>query len=244
MQNYKICVEYDGSEFFGWQSQPSGNTIQDHITRAIYQITHEKVNLIGSGRTDSGVHALGQVANFKLKSEIYEYRFINSLNSILPSSIAIKNIDPVNDSFHSRFDAKRRSYIYLFSTEKSAFFDKYSFTYPIIKTINIDHLKSLSKNLLGEHDFTSLCRANTDTVNKKCNVYEISWKRTKGMLICKIEANRFLHGMVRTLVGTLLGLSKNEEDSKSIIQILESRDRKTAGEAFPAKGLYLYKVKY
>ena len=110
MPNYKISIQYDGSDFFGWQSQPNGNTIQDELVKAISQITGENVNLIGSGRTDSGVHALGQVANFRIPKSIDEFKFNNSLNSILPSAISIKTIEQVTDNFHSRFDAKKRIY--------------------------------------------------------------------------------------------------------------------------------------
>jgi len=161
MPNYKIIVQYDGTNFFGWQSQPQGNTIQNEITKAIFQITRENINLIGSGRTDSGVHALGQVANFRITSTLEEKKFIHSLNSILPSAISIKDINPVNNDFHARFDAKKRSYIYLISKQKSPFYGSYSYHYPFANKIDVTKLKLLSGVLVGDNNFTSFSKPGT-----------------------------------------------------------------------------------
>jgi tRNA pseudouridine38-40 synthase len=244
MPNYKISIQYDGSDFFGWQSQPNGNTIQDELTKAIFQISSENVNLIGSGRTDSGVHALGQVANFTISNSIDGYKFKHSLNSILPPAISIKNIKQVNDDFHSRFDAKKRSYIYFIRSDKNPFFDKYSYHYPHTKSIDISNLKSLSQLLVGEHNFTSFCKTKTDTENKVCNINDLNWRITQDLLIMRVEADRFLHGMVRTIVGTLLFASLHNKSKDYLIEILEMTDREAAGESVPAKGLFLNKVKY
>lgn len=244
MPNYKIVIQYDGTDFHGWQSQPANNTIQDITTQAISQITGEKINLIGSGRTDSGVHALGQIANFNLKKDIDQFKFKHSLNSVLPSTIAITNIIKVDENFHSRFDAERRSYIYLLSGRKSPFYKNYSYEYHYYNKINLIHLKNISRSLIGKKDFTSFCKTKSETENKICNVNEISWRQTKDFLIFKIEADRFLHGMVRTIVGTLLYASINKNDSSFIELILEKRNREAAFQSVPAKGLFLYKVKY
>ncbi len=230
MPNYKISVQYDGSDFFGWQSQPNGNTIQDELTRAIAQITNENVNLIGSGRTDSGVHALGQVANFRIPNSIDEYQFQHSINSILPSTISIRHVESVSDDFHSRFDAKKRSYIYLINKYKSPFFDKYSYQYPHVKKIDVSKLKLLSEVLVGEHNFTSFCKTKTDTENKVCYVHDISWKLTLNLLIFRIEADRFLHGMVRTILGTLLFSNLHNKSKNYLTEVLEMKNRKVAGE--------------
>lgn len=244
MPNYKISIQYDGTDYFGWQSQPNGNTIQDVLGKAIKKISQQEVNLIGSGRTDSGVHALGQIANFNLNESVDERKFQHSLNSILPSSISISNLTLVNNDFHARFDAKKRSYIYLINQNKSPFYNKYTYQCSYLNKLDIEELKVLSKALLGEHDFTSFCRTNTDTENKNCNIYEIGWKNSNNLLIFKIEANRFLHGMVRTIVGSLLSAAIKNKDPKFILDILASKDRTSAGESAPAKGLFLYKVKY
>lgn len=244
MPNYKISIQYDGTDYFGWQSQPNGNTIQDVLVKAIQKISQQDVNLIGSGRTDSGVHSLGQIANFRLNEIVDERKFQNSLNSILPPSISISKLELVDENFHARFDAKKRSYIYLINQNKSPFYNKYTYQCSYFSKLDIAELRTLSKSLLGEHDFTSFCRANTDTQNKNCNIFEIGWKNSNNLLIFKIEANRFLHGMVRTIVGSLLLAALKNKEPEYLLDVLERKNRNSAGEAAPAKGLFLYKVKY
>lgn len=244
MPNYKITVKYDGTNFFGWQSQPNGNTIQDEISKAVNQISQEKINLIGSGRTDAGVHSIGQVANFQLEKEIPIYKLLHSLNCILPKSIAITKMEFAESTFNARFDAKKRTYIYLISKIKNPFYENYSYNYPQIRNVDIGRLNINSKKIIGEFDFTSFCKANTETKNKICNVFNCNWKETKELFIFKIEANRFLHGMVRTIVGTLLFSVFNNLEVNFIEDVLMKKNRIYAGEAVPAKGLYLYKVQY
>ena len=244
MPNYKLTIQYDGTNFYGWQSQPSGNTIQDRISEVIERITQQKINLLGSGRTDSGVHALGQVANFKIDENLDLYKFHHALNSMLPPEISVKSIEQVHDEFHSRFDARKRSYLYLISKFKLPFYYNFSYLYPRVDSFELSRIRELSKALLGKHDFTSFCKTQTDTENKICTVSEIDWKEFKDLIIFRIEADRFLHGMVRTIVGTLLYGSLNQWDASNIESILKSQDRTKAGEAAPAKGLFLFKVKY
>lgn len=244
MPNYKIFIQYDGTEYSGWQSQPNGNTIQDKITKAISQIIQKDENLIASGRTDAGVHAFGQIANFRTEKILNENKIMHSLNSLLPLDISISNLIKVDDKFHSRFDAKSRKYIYLISKQKSAFYSKYSYQYPFVHNLNFNKLQNISKSLIGEHDFTSFCKTKTDTENKICNISSIQWKNTKGFLVFMIEANRFLHGMVRTIVGTILNANQKQMNSDYLLDVLNTKNRETAGESVPAKGLFLYKVKY
>ena len=244
MPNYKIKIQYDGTNYSGWQSQPSGNTIQDELINAISTITKEDVNLIGSGRTDAGVHSLGQVANFRTERN-YEIRKIkHSLNSILPNEISIHEMIKVDENFHARFDAKLRSYIYMIAKDKSPFFGNYSYFYPNANSINFDLLRRISFTLIGQHDFTSFCKTKTDTENKICNVSSIYWKESRGLIIFLIEADRFLHGMVRAIVGTLLKSARDNRDSEFLHEILALQNREAAGESVPSKGLFLYKVKY
>ena len=242
MNNYKLLIQYDGTNYFGWQIQSNSVTIQQKVTDAVQIILREKVNLIGSGRTDTGVHALGQVANFKTSCDLDIYKFKHSINSILPSHISVLNIEKVHEDFHSRFDAKKRSYLYFISKYKSPFYDRYSYFYH--NKLDFEILNRLSNSLLGEKDFSSFARKNTETKNKICNIYEAFWKSTSNLIIFKIEADRFLHGMVRTIIGTLLNASKNNYDIKYLEKIIEVKDREAAGEAVPAKGLFLYKVRF
>ena len=241
MVNYKLIIQYDGTNYAGWQIQENAVTVQEKIKDAIEILTKEEVNLTGSGRTDTGVHALGQVANFKTANELDLYRFKHSLNSILPKDISIENIEKTSEAFHSRFDAKKRSYIYLISKIKSPFYYPYSWHYH--EPLDILKLKKLSDLLVGKFDFTSFSRKNTETVNKVCEIFQINWRETKGLMIFYIEANRFLHGMVRTIVGTAIKLH-TEESGEKLLEILDLKNREAAGEAAPAQGLFLYKVKY
>ncbi len=244
MNNYRLIIQYDGTEYSGWQKQNEIITVQECIVNAIEKITKEKVNLIGSGRTDTGVHAWAQVANFRIEKEINPEKLRYSLNSVLPFDISIRSVDKVNESFHARFDAKKRSYIYLFSKTKSPFFQKYSYHNHIIFDYDFGYLNKLSKVLIGEHDFTSLSRRNSDSENKICNVYEIHWRKGKEIAAFYITADRFLRGMVRATVGTILEAAKNNKDEKFLIDILKKQNREEAGESLPAKGLFLYKVRY
>ncbi|MHB1688130.1 MAG: tRNA pseudouridine(38-40) synthase TruA [Ignavibacteriaceae bacterium] len=242
MNNYKLIIQYDGTNFAGWQIQSNADTIQQRISDSIKTILKEEVNLIGSGRTDAGVHALGQVANFRTEQEIDLYRFKHSLNSILPFDISVLRIEKTDVNFHSRYDAKKRSYVYLFSKFKSPFYNRYSYFYH--NDINCERLNLLSNIFIGQNDFSSFSRKNSDTENKVCNIYSAGWKETKGLIIFVIEADRFLHGMVRTIIGTLLTALKNNTGEKYIEDVILKKDREAAGEAVPAKGLFLFKVKY
>ncbi len=240
LNNYKLIIQYDGTNYAGWQIQKNAKTIQQIISDSIEILLNEKINLIGSGRTDAGVHAIGQAANFRTEAEIDLYKFKYSLNSILPVDISIINIQKVDPNFHARFDAKKRTYLYLFSKYKSPFFHNYS--YFIHREINCTKLNELSKKFYGKKDFTSFSRKNSETENKICNIYEAHWKETKGLIIFKIEGDRFLHGMVRTIIGTLLNAV--DKDEYYIENIFFQKNREQAGEAVPPNGLFLFKVKY
>ena len=244
MYNYKLLVCYDGTGYSGWQIQSNTVTVQQKIIDSIEIIAKEKVNLIGSGRTDSGVHALGQVANFRSGQQLDLYKFRYSLNAVLPNDISVIGIETVDEKFHSRFDAKRRSYLYIFSHIKSPFFEKYSYMYPPVEKIEISNLNSLSSILLGEHDFTSFSKKNTEIDEKKCTIYEIRWRRSGDKTIFYISANRFLHGMVRTIVGTVLSAAEKQMDKNHLLDVLAQKDRTEAEESVPAKGLFLFKVRY
>ena len=242
MNNYKLAIQYDGTDYSGWQIQKGQMTVQQKITESIETILKEKVNLVGSGRTDTGVHALGQAANFRTEQELDQHKFLYSLNSILPRDISVINLEKADEKFHARFDAKKRSYIYLISKYKSPFYDKYSWFYHF--DIDCGKLNLLSESISGKQDYSSFSRKNTDTKNKICEIYEARWKETRNLVVFYISADRFLHGMVRAITGTLLFALKNNLEKEYIEEVIQVRDREKAAEAVPAKGLFLFKVKY
>ena len=240
--NYKLIIQYDGTNYAGWQKQQNAVTIQQVISDTLKILLKEDINLIGSGRTDAGVHSIGQAANFKTEKEIDIFRFHYSLNSMLPKDISITKLEETDINFNARIYAKKRIYLYLFTRYKSPFFDRYSYFYH--DEIECSKLNNLSRSLTGQKDFTSFCRAVSDTENKICNVYNIEWKESRGLIFFFIEADRYLHGMVRTIIGTLLYAAKKELNENYIEEVFSAKNRSAAGEAVPAKGLFLYKVKY
>lgn len=242
MNNYKLIIQYDGTNYAGWQVQNNAMSVQQKLIDSIAVILKERVNLVGAGRTDTGVHALGQTANFRTEMMLDLYKFSYQLNSILPKDISITGITEAPIEFHSRFDAKKRSYMYFISKFKSPFYNKYTYRYKGL--INISRLNKLSQCFLGVHNFTSFSKKNSDTLNKVCNIYNAWWKETRGMVIFYIEADRFLHGMVRTVTGTLLNTAKEGLSEEHIQSLFEANDRSQAAESVPGNGLFLYKVKY
>lgn len=242
MANYLLSIQYDGTNYNGWQYQSNARTIQEEIEKSIEKILRKKIKIIGAGRTDTGVHALDQKANFKTEEQLNLFQFKYSLNSILPNDISIKDISLVSEEFHARFDAKKRTYIYLISDKKSPFYFNYSYFYPV--NLDIDYLNNISKTIIGEKDFSAFCKKNSELDNKICNVYKAYWIKKKDLTIFKIISNRYLRGMVRAIVGTLLNAEKNNLSNKEVEIIINKQNREFAGENVPAKGLFLYKVEY
>lgn len=205
-------------------------------------LIRESISLHGSGRTDSGVHAIGQVANFSCQQPLDLYRFRYSLNNTIPNDIAVTKIEEVDALFHSRYDAKSRTYLYFISINKTPFFR--DFTHFYYSPLDLQYLNQLSKLLAGERDYTSFTKHEAETENKVCNIISAQWRTINEFSLFRIEANRFLHGMVRTIVGTLLDFHKEKKPIDDLTSIIEAKDRTLAGEAVPAKGLFLYKVRY
>jgi len=242
LPNYKLTIQYNGRNYSGWQIQQGQSTVQQTIKDIIEMLIRETITLHGSGRTDSGVHALGQVANFSCAQELDLYRFRYSLNNTLPDDISVPKISLVDDNFHSRFDATRRIYFYVICKSKTPFFRELSYFY--YSPLNIRYLNELSNFLIGESDYSAFTKHASETENKVCNISSAQWKHTGEFTFFKIEANRFLHGMVRTIVGTLLNFHKEQMPFDALTSLIASKDRTKAGEAVPAKGLFLYKVVY
>ncbi len=242
MNNYLLSIQYDGTNYSGWQYQKNSRSIQGEVEKAINRILRKNVTIIGAGRTDAGVHAFDQKANFKIEETLNLFEFKYSLNSVLPSDIVIKDITLVSEEFHARFDAKKRTYIYLILNHKSPFYFNYSYFYHT--NIDLNYLNDISKVIVGEKDFSAFCKKNFEVNNKVCSVINAHWYKRKELIIFKISANRYLRGMVRAIVGTLLNAEKNKLSIVDIEEIIKKQNREFAGENVPAKGLFLYKVEY
>ena len=239
-----MTIQYDGTSLYGWQAQSDERTVQGDIEVALKKIfKNQKINLIGSGRTDSGVHALGQIANIKLDTDMENESLLNAVNGNLDDNdITITNVDKVNSDFHSRFSALKREYIYKISTEYSPIERDYYWS--IQEEINIQKLHDCAKLIIGEHDFTQLSKKNDEIDNKICNIYLSEWDIFENKIHYKIIANRFLHHMVRYLVGTMIEVSKNRSFTTNDFDLmLQGKDREQIFRA-PSKGLYLKKIYY
>jgi len=248
MINIKLTIEYEGTKYHGWQRQKSLLSIQGILEEKISQITQEKITLNGSGRTDAGVHALGQVANFKTNSSIPLIELTFVLNRMLPLDIRIKKAERVDNNFHARYSAVSKIYHYyvLNSNQNNNYISIFlrNYVYCIYENIDLGEMKKASNYLQGEHDFTSFACSGSRIRNWKRKIKNISIIK-KGNIFCfHLEADAFLYKMVRTIVGTLLEVGKGKIDYLEMKKILEAKNRKIAGRTVPAKGLFLMKVKY
>jgi tRNA pseudouridine38-40 synthase len=250
MRNVKLIVSYDGSDFSGWQVQPDTATVQGMLATAIGRLTGEKVLPQGSGRTDAGVHALAQVANFGTESRIPVENMAKALNDILPASIRILRAEEAGPEFHARKSARQKTYRYriLRSAVCSPFLARYVWHYPF--PLNEAAMARAAESVVGGHDFTSFAAVDPERGKQGepvCNVREIfcsDWDRAGEEFVYTVSGSGFLHHMVRNLVGTFLLVGKETLQPEDIKKIIEARDRSAAGATAPASGLYLESVQY
>ncbi len=242
MRNIKLVVEYDGTGFAGWQIQQRARTIQQELTTVLHQVAQEEVNVIGAGRTDSGVHARGQVANFRTTSNLSTESFLNALNGLLPRDICVHSVEEVPEKFHARFDAKERVYRYFVSQRLSAINRYYSWFVKYTQDVNL--MNQCAKILEGDHDFRAFCKLNPELSHSRCIVTASCWAESEGGFVYEIRANRFLHGMVRALVGTMVDVGRGYRTFEDFKRILESGARSDAGMSSPPHGLFLEAVRY
>lgn len=243
-RNLKLVIEYDGSAFCGWQIQPQGRTIQGTLTAAVSKIVNQPIKLICGGRTDTGVHARGQVANFHTTSTIPVYNLQRGINSQVYPDISIISIDEVTEDFHSRFSATSRWYRYHILRTKApkVFEGKYSWHYPW--DLKIEDIKSAATLFCGTHDFVAYNASPELTPHSVRTIHRFEINETNEFLIIDIEANAFLHHMVRSIVGTLIDVGRGKISPRQVKDILESRNRQLAGPTVPAHGLTLMKIYY
>ena len=245
MRNIKLVIEYDGKEFNGWQKQPNKLNIQGTIEKAIETITKEKVELMASGRTDAGVHALGQVANFKTNSNIPIDKFAIAINSNLKKSIIIKSAEEVDERFHSRLSCKKKTYRYIINNSKYGTAIYRNLETCIKEKLNIEKMKEAIKYFEGEHDFKAFKASGTSSKSSVRTIYKAEViEKENDRIYIELTGNGFLYNMVRIIVGTLVEVGIGKIKPEDIKKIIESKDRKNAGKTLPPQGLYLLKVDY
>lgn len=245
MQNYKITIQYEGTRYNGWQKNANAeNTIQSVLEQTIQKVTGEEIEIIGSGRTDAGVHATGQVANFKTETRFDAERLMDNINDMLPSDIKILKCKEVNDRFHARLNAKEKTYKYSVDIGKkpNVFTRRTIQHYPYV--LDFWEMERAIKHLKGEHDFKSFCSNKRTKKSTVRTIYSIDIEKNGTEISLIFRGNGFLYNMVRILAGTLLEVGRGKIKAKDINKILDSKDRQFAGSTMPPRGLCLMEVKY
>lgn len=240
--NYLVICEFDGRGFEGWQSQPSKNTVQDKIEEAIYKILCEKIKVVGAGRTDAGVSAYRYPFSFKTQNKIDdEMKFLHGLNSIVDKRIFFQSIKKVDENFSARFSCKMRSYKYFIYNGNSPL--KRDFHWQVDYILDFEKIREFIESIKGKHDFSSFCRRKSLLKNNYVDL-KISDFKIKGKeIVFTFGADRFLHNMVRFIVGTAIGYGRGKIDMKPY-QLLKLKDVRYAGKLAPAEGLLFYKAFY
>ena len=240
---YFFTIAYKGTNYHGWQKQPNAIGVQQIVEDVFSTILNQKSEIVGSGRTDSGVHATAQVFQFDFTGEQKDAeQLLYKANKMLPKDVALKHVWQVKDEAHARFDATSRAYQYHIVTEKNPFAidQAYFFTYDLA----IDKMNLAAVKLLNYQDFESFSKVKTDVFTFNCDIIEAFWKQEPESLVFHIKANRFLRGMVRAIVGTLLDVGQNKISIEEFENIIKAKDRNSAGRAVPANGLFLTEVQY
>jgi tRNA pseudouridine38-40 synthase len=245
MKNFKITIEYDGTGYHGWQRQKTDRTIQEEIEKAVLTITGQQLSLTGSGRTDAGVHAYAQVANFKCETSLGPQDLFRGLNSLTADDIVIRSCEEVETSFHARYDVKSKSYVYKILNRPDPAAIGRQYAWHIRKKLNLEALRAASTYLIGSHDFKAFEGAGSPRAHTTRSVFKASLaEEPNGYLAFEIEADGFLRFMVRNIVGTLVKVGLGKISPADFKGILESKDRDQAGATAPAHGLFLKNVNY
>lgn len=243
MRNVKLLLEYDGTDFAGWQRQDGNRSVQEVIEIALTQMAQQPVTLIGAGRTDAGVHARGQVANFMTDSRFTPEYFQRSLNSMLPGDVVVRSAEEAPLDFSSRHSARGRWYQYYIKQVQSAIERRYC--WPLFYKLDLYSLNDACTVVLQTSEFGSFCKSDSGVENFKCIVTEARWdQQDAATLVFSVRANRFLRGMVRALVGTMVDVGRGFTSLDEFRTIVAAQDRKRAGMSAPARGLFLEGVRY
>lgn len=248
-QNIKLIIEYKGTSFAGWQVQLDQQTIQGELIEAVFQTTRKRVNVIGAGRTDAGVHALGQTANFRIDHNIEPPKYRDALNYYLPEDIRVKESTEVPLSFHARKDARQRRYRYVIGTDRSALYRDLRWEYET--PLDFDLLRKAAALIVGIHDFAPFCVAASRKEDNSCRIERAEWRCVGPLRVFEIRGNRFLHNMVRSLVGAMVNLASTHRDRhprnltlERFADIIEAPTGHRVVFTAPPQGLYLVSVHY
>lgn len=244
MRNIKLTIEYDGRDFNGWQKQPDKLNIQGTVENAIKAITGEDVELNASGRTDAGVHAFAQVANFKTNSNLPIEKFPLAINSKLKKSIIIKKAEEVDERFHSRLTCKRKTYRYVINNSFPGTAIYRNLEYHISTKLDIEKMQEAVKHFEGEHDFKAFKASGTSSKSSVRTIYKAEVHKVDEKIYIELTGNGFLYNMVRIISGTLVEVGLGKILPTDIPQIIEVGKRENAGKTLPAHGLYLLNVEY
>lgn len=239
---YFLDISYLGTAFHGWQVQKNAHSVQVEINQALSTLLRKETECLGSGRTDTGVHARQQIAHFDSEKKIDTGNFFLRLNKLLPREIAINKIIEVTPGAHARFDALSRGYEYHIIQIKDPFRHGQAYFFP--RKLDQEAINEGMRLLKTWKNFQAFSKVHTDVNHFDCEIYHMEWKQTNDSHLFSVRANRFLRGMVRAMVGTLLEVGQNRVNVAELKQILESRDRSAAGRSVPAEGLHLTEVKY
>jgi tRNA pseudouridine38-40 synthase len=243
MPNIKLTIAYDGARYHGWQVQPNVISVQEVLNQVIVKITGEEIlRLTAAGRTDAGVHAIGQVVNFSSKKVMTGLKWRAALNALLPDDVVVRKVEFVPETFHARYSAKKKCYCYLIGKEKSPFQVKREWT--ISHPLNLTSMKKGLNHLIGRHDFSSFASALSESESKLCHLMKGEIIKVNDSIQIRLTADRFLTHMVRTIVGTLVEVGSGKKTPGELKKILASKNRTLAGKTAPPHGLYLESVTY
>lgn len=239
----RLDLAYDGTHFVGWQTQARGRTVQSELQRALRQLLQEEVQPMGSGRTDAGTHAVGQVAHIHTSNPMPVARLLRGVNALLPPDIAVHQVLPVPDEFHARFSARGKRYRYRIATRPSPL-DRHR-VWPVFRPLDFDAMRDAARHLQGMLNFSAFCKALPPPDHYDCRIDDAAWQQQGTELVFEIEANRFLRHMVRIIVGTCVDVGSGRMTSSAFGDLLSpSADRALGGQTAPARGLCLLYVNY
>lgn len=239
---YFIELSYNGKAYHGWQNQPNAITVQQVLEEALSVLMKTKMEIVGAGRTDTGVHASQMFAHFDTEFELDISNLVYKLNAILPNDIAVHDLFKVKDDAHARFDAESRTYHYKISTTKNVFTIDFAYRFEV--PLDVKKMNEACKILLRHKDFQCFSKSNTDVKTYYCNIENAEWIEEQKGLIFIITADRFLRNMVRAIVGTMINIGLGKIQVKDLMAIIESKNRSEAGYSVPAHGLYLTQITY